>query len=194
MRHLFVAFLVVSFTGSAAEAASTNCKSLRSPAARLACYEKQDSKPETGEGTAEGTITWQYNNFVGTKGDVGAKVILVRDPFDSTVSKLDATESKMLSGGFPEDESSANGVYSAEADGFGKFMIDGIPSGSYAVLIFSSKTRPGPDDVMTNSCKEKYGSFFQAFVFALSKAYCTSIKVAPGRTTTVSHDFGNTYI
>lgn len=193
-RSSLVAAILMLLGANSTSAEPTTCKSLKTPAARLTCYEKQDNKAETGSGNVEGTITWQYNNFVGTKGDVGARIIFVRAPLEETVSKLPEPERKMLSGGIPVSESEGAGVYSTEADGFGKFSIDGLPAGSYNVFIFSSKTRPGPEDIMTNSCKARFGTHFQSFVFVLSKAYCTTAKVSSGRTSTISHDFGNTYI
>jgi hypothetical protein len=86
-----------------------------------------------------------------------------------------------------------NGLFGAEADGFGKYSFDAVPPGEYAVFVFSSKTRPGPEDVYTNDCKQRFGTFFQSFAFALAKSYCTSVTVKSGGTATVSHDFGNTY-
>lgn len=195
MSKIALALLGFMIAGSPAEAATKNCKALKSPSARLKCYESHDSaaKPSAAPGKVEGTITWQYNNFIGTKGDVGAHVFLVRKPFDQTTAHLDPTKGKEFSGGLITVSDEDHGLFGAEADGFGKYSFDAVPPGEYAVFVFSSKTRPGPDDVYTNACKQEFGTFFQSFVFALAKSYCTSVTVKSAGTSTVSHDFGNTY-
>lgn len=193
MRKTALTLLMILVAASPAMA-STNCKALKSPSARLKCYESRDTKVSAAPGKVEGTVTWQYNNFVGTKGDVGAHVFLVRKPFDKTTAHLDATKAKELSGALISVSDEENGLFGAEVDGFGKYSFDAVPPGEYAVFVFSSKTRPGPDDVYTNACKQQFGNFFQAFAFVLAKSYCTSVTVKTGGTSTLSHDFGNTYI
>src|SRR5690242_3827745 len=105
MRRFALLCALLLIGGTAAQAKAVDCSTIKSPKTRLACYDGQ-KKPEASAakqafGKVQGAITWQYNNFVGTKGDVGAEVVLVAKPFEETIKKLSAAELSMLSIGSP---------------------------------------------------------------------------------------------
>lgn len=203
MRAFMFGIIFIAISTASDATPASDCKMLKSPTARLACYDAQNKaapRQKQTFGKIQGVITWQYNNFVGTKGDVGAKIILVSDPVDERLKKLGGPEAGLLSLGYAPPKSEQYGIYSADADGFGNFSIDGVPVGRYQIFVFSSKTTPGPDDYMTNICKAEYAKYFanmhdyKDLAFKVHKVYCTSADVMEDRATTISHDFGNTYI
>jgi hypothetical protein len=95
-----------------------------------------DSNNEnTSYGNVKGAITWQYNDFVGTKPDVGATVILIPKKVKRmlTVKEMNG----LVFGHAPQD----TGIFVATANGYGNFQINNVPSGDYTAIIISAKTR-----------------------------------------------------
>lgn len=192
LRSIFIVSLVFSGTSYAAD-----CSLIKNSASRLACYDsnaKQSDMNKIEVGTVEGTVTWQYNKFVGTKGDNGATVILVRLPVEDTIAKLSDSDRDLLGRGLDSGSVyvSADGIYEIKVDGFGKFSKDGILVGRYLTIVTSGSTSPSPDDVYTQSCTSRLKEFFNDIRF-FRKAYCTSVQIKSGERSQIVHDFGNTY-
>ena len=99
---------------------------------------KKPSKETTikpkGYGTLKGNITWQYNQYIGTKPDVGANVIVFPKNFKPLPSK------KIINVQDGKVDASSIGIYYGEVDGYGSYEINRIPAGEYLVLIVSLKT------------------------------------------------------
>lgn len=173
--------------GSMAQA--KDCSAIKGASARLACYDASSRKHPAQPvrvGSIEGTITWQYNKFVGTKGDVGAKVILVRSPVADSLQRLGDPERAGLTLGVVMSEQPGV-IYGIAVDGFGHFAREGLASGDYKAYVISGQTTPSPDDNYTNSCAEDLK------LFKTHTIYCTSVTITPGSKTELVHDFGNTY-
>ena len=88
-----------------------------------------DGSTKVGTCTVRGNVVWQYNRYVGTKADVGAKVLLLRrfEPKLDLSPLLDKTDRD-------------KGVHVTEVDMLGKYEINGLPPGSYDLLILSKNT------------------------------------------------------
>jgi hypothetical protein len=88
-----------------------------------------DGSTKVGTCTIRGNVVWKYNEYVGTKADVGAKVLLLRR-FEVKVSLrplLDETDRD-------------KGVHVTAVDMLGKYEIGDLPPGSYDLLILSKNT------------------------------------------------------
>ena len=88
-----------------------------------------DGSTKVGTCTIRGNVVWQYNRYVGTKADVGAKVLLLRrfEPKLELMPLLDETDRD-------------KGVYVTEVDLLGKYEIGDLPPGSYDLLVLSKNT------------------------------------------------------
>lgn len=160
----------------------------------------------TTYGSISGNITYYYNRYQGNKADTGAYVILV--PTDGTASNANLN---LYSSSY---ELEKNHIYIARVDGIGNYKINHVPTGTYKVLMFSSKTSTGDwfnvyDDTLSDAPDSYYDSIAQYFypqylnmntamAFAKSvsyhKYYRTQITIYENEETYLSHDFGITYI
>ncbi|OEH92957.1 hypothetical protein [Bacillus solimangrovi] len=149
----------------------------------------------TGKGSLKGTITWQYNDFVGTKGDVDAKIVLISETFDS--SRYSDDDLSLLTFGITVG---MEGVYAVNADGYGHYEMSNIPAGNYVLLVLSNKTRRNmkePIDSYTQQTLRKVlniGNFNEFGFLNLKKHTVEEIMIKENETTNFSHDFGYTYI
>ncbi len=147
------------------------------------------------KGNIKGAITWQYNDFIGTKPDVGAKIFLIPRSFDKNkISDLDANLYAMV-GIVPQN----SGLFFTKANGYGNYEINGMPIGKYVVVIVSDKTKRNPeepiDDYTTFVLKPliKNWDVFVQFNLDLKKFEVKEIEIKTNETTEYSYDFGNTY-
>lgn len=146
-------------------------------------YERAQYRLQEFTGTVSGTITWQYNNFVGTKGDTGATVYLVSNKNNKL--KLNRTESSV---------DFKNDYISTTADGNGNYKFDNVPVGTYYVVIKSKNTNRLDNNEETK-LKPLLSSEIDVILFAeyLRKyKVIENVEVKYGQDTTISHDFGNT--
>jgi hypothetical protein len=150
-------------------------------------------------GTVTGVITWQYNDFVGTKGDVGAHVILLPVPLKHTLPPSDA---KTLGLGIVEPGSTAerDGVLIQQADGYGNVEFDDVRPGDYDVIIISEKTLTNNSQISDDDFslfQQYFVSYFatQQFLDGLIKIHkwtYLAVHVRANGKAHFSHDFGNT--
>ena len=145
-------------------------------------------------GDLHGTITWQYNNFIGTRGDSGSKIWLWPVNYDkNSISKDD--EASWIMG-----YSAPNNCFVTKTDGYGKFEIYGIPAGEYVIFISSKNTKRDfrvPVDNMYIQYFSKYFNDmerFKLFNLNLNKFEFTTIKIVDSRPNVYNYDFGNTFI
>lgn len=176
---------------AAAAGQPKDCASITDPGSRLACYDKsRESATQTGgHGGVEGTITWQYNDFVGTKGDTGAQVVLIRQPMTESLSGVEDYHLSSIGSGLAF--SFKDRIYVAEADGYGHYSLSDIPIGEYLAVIVSDNTRMFDEDVYMRDCKVRLAPHVKTLRF-FYKAHCRQITVSAGKTLRLSHDFGNT--
>lgn len=152
-------------------------------------------------GKLTGTITWQYNDYVGTKPDVKAKIYLF--PKNLNQLNLSDVDFNALSAIGVIPTSLKGKVFYAEANGNGNFQINSIPSGEYRIYIVSQKThRDLENEDDTNYIKgvmsqyipdDKIDDFLLVTNATMNKFYTDTVEIIPNDSIDVSHDFGNTY-
>lgn len=152
----------------------------------------------TGYGSLKGNITWQYNKFIGTKADVGAKLFLIPLDYNIKGGDNDSLANTL-------DPQGHNGVYRAKVDGLGQYTFDNIPSGNYRLVTISNNTtgahRFQDESGWENSIRRFMGNFltdseletFMTMVGYDTIVY-TDIVIQNGQTLTHSFDFGYTYM
>lgn len=163
---------------------------------------KSNSATSAAAGTVEGIITWQYNDFVGTKGDVGAKVMLF--PENAHISVADF---ELLQDGIPSTACFHKyHLFTGTADGYGKATIDDLPAGSYHGIVYSAKTTRNISAPFESYAATELRSLIQgdisdevlnsspALIRIFKWAVVSDIQVRKGQTTHFNHDFGNTYL
>jgi len=149
-------------------------------------------------GTVKGTLTWQYNEFIGTKGDVGAKVVLI--PATDEFSDKDTADNSTFAVLLSQTPQGKNGIYTTKADGYGHYELSGIPARSY-YLVFVSNNATGYLDkekiclTATTLLKplftaDEWESLERHLL--LNKHEVRTVDVEKGKTITESHDFGYT--
>lgn len=146
-----------------------------------------------GNGTLQGSITWQYNKYIGTKPDIGAKVIA----FPKWRLEWISIEDLALSAESPS-YAKGKGIYSTKVDGFGNYTL-ALPSGEYYILIRSLKTTRNPNEQLNTNVMETislctYGfSETNSFGLYLFNSMSEEIYITKGETYTISKDWGYTY-
>lgn len=81
-------------------------------------------------GSMSGMISYKYNNFVGNRGDTGAKVVAINIDLHEP-EKFDKNN----------DGNGINGKYTAIVDGDGNYKFNKLPCGEYYVFITSYNTK-----------------------------------------------------
>ncbi|MBB6447295.1 hypothetical protein [Bacillus benzoevorans] len=152
--------------------------------------------PPNRLGHVNGTITWQYNKFVGTKGDVGAYVYLI--PTDLDVEKVDINNLKLYLavGTIPQGAP----LFFTKADGYGNYELNYIPEGEYILIFSSENTKTDPNEpihpyivnLLQPVLKESY-QFLETVRLNLYKSEVQVIQIKNDRTLNESYDFGYTY-
>ncbi|GEC92824.1 hypothetical protein [Brevibacillus brevis] len=148
----------------------------------------------TPKGSLKGTITWQYNDFVGTKPDVNAKILLIPTGFDKNTI-TDVEEGVFAIGTVPKN----SGLFAAKANGYGNYEIGNLPAGEYHILVVSAQTTRNikePVDEYFTSILKPYIRNWDSFVRISLLHYkyeLSTITIEEDQTLDFSHDFGNTY-
>lgn len=89
-------------------------------------------------GSISGVITYKYNDFVGNRGDTGAKILLVQTNHLPTFSDFLNIGAMSTTGDDPT-------VYTTIVDGTGHYQLDNIPAGEYYLVIESKETKESYD-------------------------------------------------
>ncbi|MFC5529047.1 stalk domain-containing protein [Cohnella yongneupensis] len=150
---------------------------------------------EAGVGNVKGAITWQYNDFVGTKADVGAKVFLIPTSFDKKSITADESNLYSMIGAVPK----GSGLQFVKVNGFGQYELNDIPAGKYYIVISSKNTTRNSDedlsDYVVSTLKPLFADWdtFVLFNLKLTNHEVREIEIKKGKTLDVSYDFGNTY-
>lgn len=148
------------------------------------------------KGSVTGLITWQYNKYIGTKPDVGAKVMLVQTNKIPILS--DEITFLTVSNDLEEDPT----VISTTADGSGNYYFDNIPAGDYYLILQSKSTHASP--VEADVCISDADQYLSDLIstngldnFKLGckvwKTTILKITVKGGEITRCSKDWGYTY-
>ncbi len=147
-------------------------------------------------GTVKGLITWQYNDFVGTKPDVGATVFLLPSSCSNKIKDEDAV-SYFLGTKAP------SGFYYAKANGNGNYEIPNVKAGQYTAVIISKNTNRNvleetdidflKEYILTDFFSKDKVEYFCTVNINIHQFVNKDIKVEPKTTLDLSNDFGNTY-
>ena len=148
-------------------------------------------------GKIKGTITWQYNKYVGTKGDVGAQIYVIPTSFSPQTISEDDEKAYFMTGKVPKNSM----LFYTTADGYGNYEIDVVPAGEYCVFIISMKTtrdftKPVPE-YTKNALKpyiRNWDTIEKGTLVKLHNHVFKNVEIRSGITTIFSHDFGFTYI
>ncbi|MBG9944188.1 hypothetical protein ABD77_19870 [Brevibacillus formosus] len=147
------------------------------------------------KGSLKGTITWQYNDFVGTKPDVNAKIFLIRKDFD--INTITEMEEKLFIS--IEAAPKGSGLYTAKANGYGNYEIGNVPVGEYYIIVVSGKThrdiRQPVDEYFTSIFTPYVRNWedFTLLTLGTNKYEFSLITIEENQTLDFSHDFGNTF-
>jgi hypothetical protein len=157
---------------------------------------KKQVQPVVKKGKLKGTITWQYNDFVGTKPDVGATVILFPVHFDKK-KMTEKEESLLFMLNTPVPRLN---VYTGKVNGVGTYEIPNVPAGDYLVLITSKNTTRDFREPIDEPTKAVWGNYvknweqFNLFKLGTHNYEFSTIKIIGNQTIDFSYDFGNTFI
>ncbi|WP_052344229.1 S-layer homology domain-containing protein [Bacillus ndiopicus] len=146
-------------------------------------------------GALKGTVTWQYNQYIGTRADVDARIFMIPTNYNYK-NHEDAMSLFVL--GIAIEES---GILSAKANGYGQYEISDIPVGEYFVIIASKNTRRNPDEPIDSYLKTELSRLigadnsakFERSQLLFQKHTYSTIKIEKDRTKDFSRDFGYTY-
>lgn len=145
-------------------------------------------------GSVTGTITYQYNRFIGTRADVGANILLIQ--VNHVPTERDALNV------FSSDNNDP-AMHYTKADGMGNYYLDNIPAGDYYLLVLSSKTNQSPRKQMDNcqsveSClRGKISDEALDYIKALIGGWSFKlqrIQVKQNQIYRYSYDWGYTYM
>lgn len=143
-------------------------------------------------GGVKGTVTWQYNKFIGTKADVGADIALIPSMYDNKISNTVFT---LTLSSVPQG---SDGIYTGEADGNGNYIIEDVPAGMYYLLIVSKNTTS--DGTIYDYDKELLQTIFTDDAWGhlerklgFYKYNLKLITINENKTITESKDFGYSY-
>lgn len=138
-------------------------------------------------GTMSGFISWKYNNFVGNRGDTGAKIFAINlEMHESIDSLIDVNATQ-----------GTNGVWISTTDGKGNYKIDKMPCGNYAIFIVSNNANGNyPEyNALDSVISQKEWLTIQTInnkTFIRSIKYYNNIQINENEETTLSYDFGLT--
>ncbi len=145
-------------------------------------------------------ITWQYDDYVGTKADVGARILLA--PASKKISDADAG---IIYHVFSVAGSHKRyGLQQGDADGDGHIYIDSLPAGRYNALILSGTTLRDSQAPLEPYELTQLQAFFvdeagvaiattKPAILLVFKWTTQEITIRPGSLTHCSYDFGHTY-
>lgn len=144
-------------------------------------------------GSIKGNITWQYNRYIGTKADTGAKIALI------PTNLSNKSENSFFALLLQQNPQGKDGIYTAKADGYGTYEIQDVPAGEYYLLISSNNTRS--DMKIYTFDEERLKKLFSEkdwnklkMPLKLNKYELKAIKIEENKTIIQSYDFGYTYI
>ncbi len=138
-------------------------------------------------GTMSGMISWKYNNFVGNRGDTGARIFAINLEIHEAKDALIDMNA----------EQGTNGIWISTADGNGNYKIDKMPCGNYAVFIVSNNTNGNyPEYDTLNSIISKREWLTMETInnktFIRSIKHYENVLINANEEKTLSYDFGLT--
>ncbi len=150
-------------------------------------------------GRVYGQLTYQYNKFVGTRGDNGATVMLI--PYNNEVKNYDNHKAAMLLSGTYD-----SGIIVKECDGYGNFDFgNSVPVGKYILVAISDNTtsaqRFDDEEFWKFLIDGSFGNLFSdddretLYTFVGFSDWTFEIlTIEEGDSINFTHDYGYTYI
>lgn len=152
-----------------------------------------------GYGRVTGTVTWKYNDYLGTRGDDGAEIILI--PKNKNSKEYNNKSAAIgIAGSYD------SGIMVAECDGNGNYDFGySIPVGEYVYIILSDNTRSYSAianlENWQSKIRDKFGNYFSSedletlvIHFAFKKYSSKDINITKGMEFPLSYYFGTTDI
>lgn len=162
------------------------------PASPTSTNQDEPFKPASGKPSkVTFVVTWKYNDFVGSKPDTGAFVILV--PKGRKLLKASSLFPDVVLKGLDEKYLDDNGVLYAKVGGTAKAVFNKVPPGEYDVFLKSKNTRNaaekgGPDQKLLEHTFPAETAKFML----MNKVDFQHITVGEGEDLEFEHDFGIT--
>lgn len=147
------------------------------------------------KGNIKGTITWQWNAYIGTKPDVNARVFLIPVGFDKLSLTQQEVNDYVLTGKIP----AKTDLFYKNVDGFGKYEINGIPSGKYVIIVVSKNTTRNTAEKIPDAEANLIKSLIRDYSLAekswltMNKHKVETITITANQTLDYSTDFGYTW-
>ena len=154
-------------------------------------------------GSVNGNITYYYNRYRGNVPDTDSFVILI--PTDGRAMSLASVDDPLTRIMGNSVYYSDYGIYGVKVDGTGQYNLNNIPTGSYKMLIKSNGTTC--EDWFTDSDAyytrianrlSSYLTYSVAYRFGRAVSYhkytLRDVTIVKNQTSTLSYDFGITYI
>lgn len=149
-----------------------------------------------GNGTLQGSITWQYNKFIGTKPDINAHIIAFPKQYFSQ-TRIDYLALSSTSPSYAKNA----GFFSTTVNGFGNYTLP-LPSGKYYILIKSHNTTRNSNESIDNYVKSimkknvvDFTTNSNIYDFGLNNYNhdIWEIEIKKGEIIDISKDWGYTY-
>jgi len=146
-----------------------------------------------GFGTLKGTVVWKYNDFIGYKGDTGARVYL----FSKNASYPSYTKQELFD--WLENKKELKDVHRTVVDANGNYVLNNLPVGNYIAVISSKNTTRDFTETLNshNQLKSLFGDYnykvFEDNRMWLDKHTIRDIEIKNNETVDFSADFGYTY-
>ena len=148
-------------------------------------------------GTIEGTITYKYNNYIGNKPDVGARLFLI----PTNIPKKSIEYADLITSGIILSDKRPAGLLQTETDGNGKYKFNQVPVGEYFLLVRSHETNTHLDAGYSQGSLLSIWDYLNAVSESTKESRIEQkievfdkIVVSENDALTYSHDFGITYI
>ncbi len=154
----------------------------------------EDSAAEASYSRVKGEFTYKYNDFVGTRGDNGAKLLFI--PKNTALKSQDNHQAMMFIGSKYD-----NGIVVEKCDGYGRFDTgeEVITAGEYIVIVASANTNRSKV-ATADELRPYLGAYLSdedletlALFIGFSKLVIDDLTVKEGYIHTLTHDFGITY-
>lgn len=145
-----------------------------------------------GIGNVKGTVVWKYNDFIGIKGDGGAKIFL----FSKSAKYKNYTKQELFD--WLEGKTDIPNIYRTQVDANGNYSFNDVPAGNYIGVISSRNTNRWISDGLDpyKSLQSLFGTknyeIFEANNLLLYKHLVKDLEVKAKGTTDFSTNFGYT--
>ncbi len=148
-----------------------------------------------GYSRVKGEFTYKYNNFVGTRGDDGTKVMFI--PKKASIKSTAEDTAMMLVKGKYD-----SGIIVEKCDGYGRFDTgeEYIPAGDYIVVVVSKNTTGSIAGIKVDTLRGYLGNYISdenletlAIFIGNSKLVIDDMTLQAGYEHSISNHFGVSY-